>query len=361
MTQEAIQVDEPINETVDISQHTTDIVGPTEERIEESDGPVSLNRLVGTNGIKSEDIKKLNMAGYYTMESVAYTPKRRIIDIKGISEAKADKMIQAAYEFVPMGFTTASEFHTRQSNLIRLSTGSKQLDTLLGGGIETGAVTELFGEFRTGKSQICHTISVIAQLPIDMGGGEGKCLYIDTEGTFRPQRLVPIAQRFGLEPQYALDNVAYARAYNADHQLQLLDQASEMMSQSRFSVLIVDSIMALYRTDYSGRGELSIRQMHVAKFMRKLQLLADEFGIAVIITNQVVAQVDGGAGMFNMDPKKPIGGNIVAHASTTRLSLRKGRGPNRMCKIYDSPCLPEAECVFAIYQDGIGDAEELDS
>lgn len=267
----------------------------------------------------------------------------------------------AAYDWVPMGFTTASEFHVRQSNLIRLSTGSKQLDTLLGGGIETGAITELFGEFRTGKSQICHTIAVLAQLPIDMGGGEGKCLYIDTEGTFRPQRLIPIAQRFGLEPQYALDNVAYARAYNADHQLQLLDQASGMMSQSRFSVLIVDSIMALYRTDYSGRGELSARQMQVAKFMRKLQMLADEYGIAVIITNQVVAQVDGGAGMFNMDPKKPIGGNIVAHASTTRLSLRKGRGPNRMCKIYDSPCLPEAECVFAIYQDGIGDAEELDS
>lgn len=139
-----------------------------------------------------------------------------------------------------------------------------------------------------------------------MGGGEGKCLYIDTEGTFRPQRLIPIAQRFGLEPQYALDNVAYARAYNADHQLQLLDQASGMMSQSRFSVLIVDSIMALYRTDYSGRGELSARQMQVAKFMRKLQMLADEYGIAVIITNQVVAQVDGGAGMFNMDPKNQL-------------------------------------------------------
>ncbi|KAJ3326395.1 recombinase rad51 [Gonapodya sp. JEL0774] len=116
--------------------------------------------------------------------------------------------------------------------------------------------------------------------------------------------------------------------------------------------------MALYRTDYSGRGELAARQTHLAKFMRTLLKLADEFGVAVVITNQVVAQVDGGAAMFNPDPKKPIGGNIMAHASTTRLSLRKGRGETRICKIYDSPCLPEAEAMFAINADGIGDAKE---
>lgn len=152
-----------------------------------------------------------------------------------------------------------------------------------------------------------------------------------------------------------LDNVEYARAYNAEHQLNLLNLAAQMMAESRFSLLIVDSIMSSYRTDYAGRGELSARQTHVARFMRTLQRLADEFGIAVIITNQVVAQVDGMAGMFNPDPKKPIGGNIIAHASTTRLSLKKGRAETRICKIYDSPCLPESECVFAIYEDGIGD------
>lgn len=260
---------------------------------------------------------------------------------------------------MPIGFTTASEFHHRRSELICLTTGSKQLDTLLGGGVETGSITEIFGEFRTGKSQICHTLAVTCQLPIDMGGGEGKCLYIDTEGTFRPVRLVSIARRYGLNEDDALDNVAYARAYNADHQLQLLNQAAAMMSESRFSLLIVDSIMALYRTDFAGRGELSARQMHVAKYMRTLQRLADEFGIAVVITNQVVAQVDGGM-MFNPDPKKPIGGNIIAHSSTTRLSLKKGKGEQRICKIYDSPCLPESETVFAIYEDGIGDPKDDD-
>jgi DNA repair protein RAD51 len=175
-----------------------------------------------------------------------------------------------------MGFTTATEFHQRRSELISLTTGSKQLDTLLGGGIETGAITEIFGEFRTGKSQLCHTLAVTCQLPIDMGGGEGKCLYIDTEGTFRPTRLLSIGARYGLNGNDALDNVAYARAYNADHQFELLNQASQMMATTRFSLLIVDSIMALYRTDYSGRGELSARQTHVAKFMRQLQRMADE-------------------------------------------------------------------------------------
>jgi DNA repair protein RAD51 len=281
-----------------------------------------------------------------------------LLNIKGISEAKADKLLAEASKFVPMGFTTATEFHQRRSELISITTGSKNLDTLLGGGIETGSITEIFGEFRTGKSQLCHTLAVTCQLPVDMGGGEGKCLYIDTEGTFRPQRLLSISQRYGLNGMDSLDNVAYARAYNADHQYELLNQAASMMASTRFSLLIVDSIMALYRTDYSGRGELSARQSHVAKYMRLLQRLADEYGIAVVITNQVVAQVDGAAGMFNMDPKKPIGGNIIAHSSTTRLSLRKGRAETRICKIYDSPCLPESECVFAIFEDGIGDPKE---
>ena len=190
-----------------------------------------------------------------------------------------------------------------------------------------------------------------------MGGAEGKCLYIDTEGTFRPERLLACAERYGLSGNDVLDNVAYARAYNTDHQTQLLIQAAAMMSESRYAMVIVDSATALYRTDYSGRGELSARQMHLARFLRMLLRLADEFGVGVVLTNQVVAQVDGAA-MFAADPKKPIGGNIMAHASTTRLYFRKGRGEQRICKIYDSPCLPESEAIFAINADGIGDAKE---
>lgn len=173
-----------------------------------------------------------------------------------------------------------------------------------------------------------------------------------------------------------LDNVAYARAYNTDHQTHLLIQAAAMLADSRFALIIVDSATAvgstpifgfrfrynwvffqLYRTDYCGRGELGARQMHLARFLRMLLRLADEFGVGVLISNQVVACVDGGA-MFQADTKKPIGGHIIAHASTTRLYLRKGRGEARICKIYDSPCLPESEAMFAINTDGIGDVKE---
>ncbi|EEP78569.1 DNA repair protein RAD51 [Uncinocarpus reesii 1704] len=318
--------------------------------------PTPLSTLEGVNGLTVKDIKLLIDGGYHTVEAVAYTPKKVLEQIKGISEQKAARVLAEAIKIVPMGFTTATEIHARRADLICITTGSKQLDTLLAGGIETGSITEIFGEFRTGKSQLCHTLAVTCQLPFDMGGGEGKCLYIDTEGTFRPVRLLAVAQRYGLVGEEVLDNVAYARAYNSDHQLQLLNQASQMMCETRFSLLIVDSATSLYRTDFSGRGELSSRQNHLARFMRTLQRLADEFGVAVVITNQVVAQVDGGpSAMFNPDPKKPIGGNILAHASTTRLSLKKGRGETRICKIYDSPCLPESDCLFAINEDGIGD------
>jgi DNA repair protein RAD51 len=324
---------------------------------EDSFGPQSIAKLEGS-GISASDVKKLSEAGYHTVESIAYAPKKALLVIKGISEAKADKIQNEAAKLVPMGFTTATEFHQRRSEIIQLTTGSKELDKLLQGGVETGSITEIFGEFRTGKTQLCHTLAVTCQLPIDNGGGEGKCLYIDSEGTFRPERLLAVAERYGLSGPDVLDNVAYARAYNTDHQSQLLLQAAAMMSESRYALLIVDSATALYRTDYSGRGELSARQMHLARFLRTLLRLSDEFGVAVVITNQVVAQVDGAASMFSADPKKPIGGNIIAHASTTRLYLRKGRGETRICKIYDSPCLPESEAMFAINADGIGDAKD---
>jgi len=326
-----------------------------EEEVEDG-GPILVSKLE-QHGISANDIKKLTESGFFTVESLAYTPKKALLAIKGISEAKADKILSEVIKLVPMGFTTATEFHQKRSEIIQITSGSKEFDKLLQGGIETGSITEIFGEFRTGKTQLCHQLCVTCQLPVDCGGAEGKAMYVDTEGTFRPERLLAVAERYGLNGQEVLDNVAYARAYNSDHQTQLLIHASAMMSESRYAVLIVDSATALYRTDYSGRGELSARQMHLARFLRTLLRICDEFGVAVVITNQVVAQVDG-ASMFQSDPKKPIGGNIMAHASTTRLYLRKGRGETRICKIYDSPCLPEAEAMFAINADGIGDAKD---
>jgi len=308
------------------------------------------------HGVSATDVKKLKEAGFYTVEAIAYATLRHLCEVKGVSENKAAKIQAEAKKLVPMGFTTATEHLKMRQDIINLSTGSKDLDELLGGGMETGSVTELYGEFRTGKTQLCHTLCVTCQLPTSQGGGEGKAIYIDTEGCFRPERLQAIAERFGLNADDVLENVAVARAHNSEHQMQLLTQASAMMAESRYALIVVDSATALFRTDFSGRGELAERQQTLAQFMRNLQRLANEYGVAVVITNQVVASPD--SSVFAKDPIKPIGGNIIAHASTTRLKLRKGRGETRICKVIDSPTLAEAEASFALTGQGVTDATD---
>lgn len=241
------------------------------------------------HGIAANDIQKLNAAGYHTLESVAHATVRKLSDVKGISEAKVLKIKEITKGMVPMDFKTAADALEDRKALVTLTTGSVELDKLLEGGIETGSITELFGEFRTGKTQLCHTLCVTCQMAVTEGGAEGKAIYIDTEGSFRPERLQAIAERFGLDPAVALENVACARAQNSEHQMELLKVAAAIMSQDRYALLVVDSATALYRTDYSGRGELSERQMQMAQFLRQLTRLAEEFGVAVLITNQVVA------------------------------------------------------------------------
>ncbi|EPZ33448.1 DNA repair protein RAD51-like protein [Rozella allomycis CSF55] len=336
-----------------------------EKEIDEVNGPFPVEALE-QHGISAADVKKLKESGYHTVEAIAFTPKKCLSLIKGITEQKAEKLIAQgiptnnillACKLVPTGFVRATEIHKIRQELIYISTGSKEFDKILGGGFETGSITELYGEYRTGKTQICHTIAVISQLPQHLGGADGKCLWIDTEGTFRPERCVEIGKRFNLREDCILENITYARAYNTDQQLQLLQQASALMMESRYALLIVDSAMNLFRTDYIGRGELQARQSLLGRFMRMLMRLADEFGVAVVITNQVVATVDG-AMMFNADPKKAAGGHVLAHASTTRLSLRKGRQESRICKVVDSPRLPESDATFAITANGVEDFNE---
>ena len=323
-----------------------------EEKIEDEQEyhPIEL---LQDSGINNNDIKKLVEAGFNSLESIAYTPKKNLVIIKGLSEIKVDKIIKAVYEILKLGIQPCIIALEERKKLTRITSGSKELDSLLGGGFESNSITELFGEFRTGKTQICHTLCVTCQLSKSNGGGEGKAIYIDTEGTFRPEKLAPIAERFGLDPKEVIENVFYARAYNSDHQNRLLFQVCGLMCEHKFSLLIVDSATALYRTDYTGRGELSNRQMSLAKFLRNLQKIADEHKIVVVITNQVVATVDGNS--FGGNDKKPIGGHIMAHACQTRLFLKKGLKQNRICKVYDSPSLPEAEATYSITDHGIDD------
>jgi DNA repair protein RAD51 len=325
------------------------------EQREENESEFHPIELLQDEGIQSADIKKLVEAGFNSLESVSYVPKKNLVVIKGLSEGKVDKIIKAVYDILQYKIQPSTIALQERKKLTRITSGSKELDTLLGGGFESNSITELFGEFRTGKTQICHTLCVTCQLPKSDGGGEGKAIYIDTEGTFRPEKLASIAERFGLDPKETIENVYYARAYNSDHQNRLLMQVCALMCEHKFSLLIVDSATALYRTDYSGRAELSNRQMSLAKFLRNLQKIADEHKIVVVITNQVVATVDGNA--FGGNDKKPIGGHIMAHACQTRLYLKKGLKQNRICKIYDSPSLPEGEATYSITDRGIDDPQ----
>jgi len=283
--------------------------------------------------------------------------KKDLCSVKGLSEGKVEKIMEAALKMVNCGFITGTESMSKRKEIIRITTGAKALDKLIGGGMETCSITEMFGEFRTGKTQICHTLCVTAQLPIKQGGGNGKVAYIDTEGTFRPERIVPIAERFGLNPNECLENIIVARAFTHEHQMNLLQLVVAKMSEEPFRLLIVDSVTSLFRVDFSGRGTLSERQQKLGKYMSCLMKVAEEFNVAVVITNQVMSDPSGAA-MFVQDSKKPIGGHVIAHASTTRLYLKKGRAEQRVCKVYCSPHLPEAEAIYQITDKGITDATE---
>ncbi|XP_012314378.1 meiotic recombination protein DMC1/LIM15 homolog isoform X2 [Aotus nancymaae] len=301
--------------------------------------------LLQKHGINMADIKKLKSVGICTIKGIQMTTRRALCNVKGLSEAKVDKIKEAANKLIEPGFLTAFEYSEKRKMVFHITTGSQEFDKLLGGGIESMAITEAFG--------------VTAQLP---GAGDypgGKIIFIDTENTFRPDRLRDIADRFNVDHDAVLDNVLYARAYTSEHQMELLDYVAAKFHEEPgiFKLLIIDSIMALFRVDFSGRGELAERQQKLAQMLSRLQKISEEYNVAIFVTNQMTA--DPGATMtFQADPKKPIGGHILAHASTTRISLRKGRGELRIAKIYDSPEMPENEATFAITAGGIGDAKE---
>jgi meiotic recombination protein DMC1 len=313
------------------------------------------------HGINVADIKKLKAVGVCTAKGVQMMTKKRLCAIKGLSEAKVDKIKEAVLKLVGTGgaFVTALQCSINRQSVFRLTTGCADLDAILGGGIDSMSITEVFGEFRTGKTQLSHTLCVTTQMPGAKGYSGGKVVLIDTENTFRPDRLRPIADRFNLDQEAVLDNVLVARAYTSEQQMELLDYVAAKFNEEAgvFKLLIVDSIMALFRVDYSGRGELADRQQHLAQMMSRLQKISEEYNVAVFITNQMTS--DPGATMsFQADPKKPIGGNILAHASTTRIALRKGRGECRIAKIYDSPDMPGNEATFAITLGGVADAKD---
>lgn len=333
---------------MEVSQETERTAG-SQSAIEELQG----------QGVLLSDISKLKAAGICTLKAAAMIPRRSLCRIKGLSEIKVEKIKECLAKRMNCGFCTAREYSQQRELVRRISTGSSEFDALLGGGIQTMSITEAFGEFRTGKTQLAMTLCVTVQLSEELGGCEGKAAFIDTEGTFRPERLREIAARFGLDPEEVLENVLVARAYNTEQQCEYVDQLGARFADEpgRYRLLVIDSVISHFRTDYSGRGELGERQQKLNQHLSRLMRLCEEFNLAVYISNQMMAD-PGGTVTFVADPKKPIGGHVLAHASTTRVYLKKGRGDTRVAKIYDSPDVPEAEAVYTITPGGIGDVSD---
>ncbi len=299
---------------------------------------------------------KLEAAGIFDLMSLAVMSPSSLADTAGVGEAVARKAIQAARKMLNLGFMDGVEFAQKRATVSYITTGSKNLDALLGGrGIQSRAVTEAFGAFGSGKTQLGLTLAVRTQLPLENGGANGKTVFIDTEGTFRPNRIKQIAEGLGADSEKVLKNIFVARAFNSDHQILLLDKVSEMIKNGEpIKLMIIDSLTAHFRAEFSGRGELADRQQKLNKYLHNLMKLAETYNLAVYVTNQVMANP---AQMFG-DPTTAIGGHIVAHASTYRIYLRRGKKDSRVAKLIDSPDLPDNETVFFVSEKGVIDEEQ---
>jgi len=302
-------------------------------------------------GIGPAVAAKLESAGVFDMMSLAVMSPAVLSDTAGVSTAVARKAIQAARTMLDLGFTDGVEFAEKRANIAYITTGSKNFDDLLGGkGIESRSITEAFGAYGSGKTQLGLTLAVNVQLPPEKGGVSGKCVFIDTEGTFRPARIKEIAEAFGANAEKVLKNILVARAFNSDHQILLLEKVTEMIKAGEpIKLLIIDSLTAHFRAEFAGRGQLADRQQKLNRYMHDLMRIAETHNLAVYVTNQVMANP---AQMFG-DPTTAIGGNIVGHASTYRIYLRRGKQGSRVAKLIDSPNLPDNECVFFVTTAGV--------
>ena len=327
-----------------------------EEEKEASTTEKKYEHLEDLPGVGPATAQKLRELGFNTVESLA-TATIKELEPAGIGEKKAADLIRVARSSISVSFIRADELLKQRQNVARLTTGSKAIDEILGGGLETQTITEFYGEYGSGKSQLCHQMCVNVQLSPEKGGLSGGALYVDTENTFRTERIVQMAQHLGLNSEEVVKNIIYADAYTSDHQMFLLENADKVVKENNIRLIIVDSLTAHFRSEYLGREMLAERQQKLNKHMHRLIRLARAFNAVAVVTNQVMAKPD----VFFGDAVQPIGGHIVAHTSHTRIYLRKSsRGPTRIARLVSSPYLPEGERVFKVTENGVEDLIEED-
>ncbi|MHA1413953.1 MAG: DNA repair and recombination protein RadA [Promethearchaeota archaeon] len=311
--------------------------------------------LAQIKGINARHIKLLQENGISTAEALAMSPHSFIAEIDGLGEKTAKRLIWNARNALGMSeFITAGEL---DENTEYITTGSKELDRILGGGVATGKLTEVFGPFKSGKTNLAHTLSVTVQLPEAKGGLMGTVAYIDTENTFSQEKLKRIANRFNLNSKKVLASIYHARIYSSDHQIQMITKAETLCKEKGVRLIVIDSLMALLRAEYVGIGMLAKRQGILNNMLHILSRIAETYNCAILLTNQVATKM---VGMFASDDA--IGGNIVAHGCHFRIMFKtKGFSSNNSLKrkavIVDAPDLPPEECEFYITNAGIADTE----
>lgn len=318
-------------------------------------------RLDNLEGVGPVTTRKLSDAGIHNIMDLIVRGPVEISEITGMDKDTAAKIVNKARVHLVEGgilakdFVSATEIYKRRQNIGKITTGTNCLDTLFDGGVETQALTEVYGEFGCGKTQFAHTLSVMVQKPKEEGGLDGSVLYIDTENTFRPERIVTIAQAHGMDPDKVLDRIIVARAYNSAHQTLILEESGPVIEENNVKLIVVDSAVGLFRAEYLGRGTLAIRQQKLNHFVHMLVRIAETYDCAALATNQVMASPD----VFFGDPIRPVGGNVVAHTSTYRIYFKKS-GKKRIARMVDSPHHPEEEVIFALGEAGVIDPEDAE-
>ncbi len=326
----------------------------TQQQDDEFSPKKKYNFIEDIPGVGPATSQKLRDLGYHTVEALAMATARELAPI-GVGEKKAFSIIEAARSSIGVNFIRADELLKMRQNVLRLTSGSEAIDRIVDGGLETQTITEFYGEYGSGKSQICHQLCVNVQLPPEKGGLDGAALYVDTENTFRLERIVQMARHVGIDPEEAVKRIIYAEAYTSDHQMFLLENADKIIKENNVKLIIVDSLTAHFRSEYLGREMLASRQQKLNKHMHKLIGLARAFNTVAVVTNQVMAKPD----VFFGDAVHPIGGHIVGHTSHTRIYLRRAsRGPVRIARLVSSPYLPEGEEIFKVTENGIEDVSE---
>src|SRR3989338_5049692 len=309
---------------------------------------ITIQDLPGVGAATSE---KLESAGFRDLMSIAVATLSELIEATGVTETVARKMVNFARDSMKMGFETGTEVLKKRLLVKKISTGSDSFDAMMAGGFETGAITECFGEFGSGKTQIGHllAVNVLKEDP------DAHVVYIDTENTFRPERITQFARGAALDPEDTLNRIMVARAYNSDHQMLLVEKIETLMTEQgkKVRLVVVDSLTSHFRAEFIGRGTLAERQQKLNRHMHILSKIANTNNICVYVTNQVMAKPD----QFFGDPTTAIGGHVVAHASTFRIYLRKGKKGTRVAKLIDAPNLPDAECGFEVTEGGLKDLD----